>query len=889
MPSTVTAWFTAAMLMLFCGALCAQSLPNERLDVSKVRKIGDAVKVVEQLSGFRLAYQSDLLSLEQSLQWAETELPLRTVLDRIAAAAGLEYRVNRQQIIFLKPLSGNTNGKPGNTTLYSLNGFVSDADTGEKLIGATVFDLETQSGTITNEYGFFALRLPMGTVKLRMSYLGYNAHETILDLQSDTRLDVPLKPNQLTLGEVVVTASEQLENQNSGSTLSPDLAAIRKMPALAGEVDILRSLQLLPGISTGSEGSSGLFVRGGSPDQNLIIADGVPLYNVSHLFGFLSVFNADAIHHIDVVKGGFPARYGGRLSSVLDISLKEGNMKKWQGSATAGMVASKFSVEGPIAPEKASLFISGRRSFVEPFLRPITRRQKQEAGAKDGFTTYNFYDLNAKVNWRITDKDRIFISYYQGKDYYEDQTERENSFGGVSTTSLKAAKIDWGNRIASLRWNHLFSPQLFSNVSLFFSRYNFETTQEDSLRILSSGKPNSSRSSLGQKSLVRDWGLKIDMNYFPTHRHNVRFGAQAIRHLFQQEFDSFIRTISDTRLSENLGNFSEPNPNWEGFLYVEDEINRGGRIGINIGLHASFFAVKGAQYTSIQPRVSLRWKTGNHSAIKIGFARMTQFLHLLSNSGVGLPTDLWIGATQDIQPQQAWQLGLSYVRSFNPNWEFTGETYFKRMNGLIDYKEGSSFFFNTSRVADNVAVGAGVAYGLEVMLAKRNGRTNGWVAYTLSRSFRQFDELNRGQRFPFTYDRPHDFSIVVNHNLAKRWRFSATWVYGSGRAVTIPVSSFTENTTLTLPNTPNVDLLTDYSERNAYRLKPYHRLDIGLSHEKTLRWGKQNIQISLYNAYNRLNTFYLGLERNIAADGSSRFSDNALFPIIPSISYGITF
>lgn len=889
MPFTVTTWFTAAMLMFFSGVLCAQSLPNTRLDVSKVKQIGDAVKAVEQQTNFRFAYQSDLLSLEQGLQWTERELPLRTVINRIAAAAGLEYRVNQQQIVLSKPASGNTDRSSDNNATYSFNGFVSDAATGEKLIGATVFDLKTQSGTITNEYGFFALRLPAGSTKVRISYLGYDAYETTLAIQRDTRLDASLAQAQLTLGEVVVTASEQLENQNTGSMLSPDLAAIRKMPALGGEVDILRSLQLLPGISTGSEGSSGLFVRGGSPDQNLIIADGVPLYNVSHLFGFLSVFNSDAIHHIDIVKGGFPARYGGRLSSVLDIALKDGNMKKWQGSATAGIVASKFSLEGPIVADKASLFVSGRRSFVEPFLRPITRTQKIQRGAKDGFTTYDFYDLNAKINWRVTDKDRIFFSYYQGRDRYRDQTERESSFGGVTTNSLKDAEINWGNRIASIRWNHLFSPQLFSNITLFYSRYDFATTQDDSLRIFGSGSPNSSRSSLKQSSLVRDWGLKIDLNYFPAPKHNVRFGAQAIRHMFQQEFDSFLRTISDRRVRENQGNFQEPNPSWEGFMYIEDEINRGGKIGANIGLHTSFFLVEGVQYASVQPRVSLRWKTGDRSALKIGFARMTQFLHLLSNSGIGLPTDLWIGATQDIQPQQAWQLGLSYVHSFNNNWELTGETFFKRMNGLIDYREGSSFFFNTSKIADNIAVGAGAAYGLEIMLAKRSGRTNGWLAYTLSHSFRRFDELNNGQRFPFTYDRPHDFSIVVNHDLPKRWRFSATWVYASGRAVTLPVSVFTENATLNLPATPNVDLLTDYSRRNAYRFKPYHRLDIGFSHEKEIQWGKQTIQISLYNAYNRLNTFYLGLERNIAADGSSRLSDNALFPIIPGISYGITF
>lgn len=889
MSSTVTAWFAAAILMLFSGALCAQSLPDVRLDVSEVKRLGDAIRAVEQQTRFRFAYRSDLLRLEQALHWTEAELPLRTALDRIAAAAGLEYRVSRQQIILSKPASSDAGERvPANAT-YSLNGFVADAATGEKLIGATVFDAESQKGTVTNEYGFFVLRLPASAVRLRVSYLGYDAYESTLELRRDTRLDVSLAQSQLTLGEVVVTATEKLEDQNTGSTLSPDLAAIRKMPALGGEVDILRSLQLLPGISTGSEGSSGLFVRGGSPDQNLIIADGVPLYNVSHLFGFLSVFNADAIHHIDVIKGGFPARYGGRLSSVLDIALKDGNMKEWQGNATAGIVASKFSLEGPIATDKASLFISGRRSFAEPILRSITRRQKKETGAKDGFTTYNFYDLNAKLNWRISDKDRVFLSYYQGRDDYSDQTERESRFNSVTTNSLKEAEINWGNRIASLRWNHLFSPQLFSNISLFFSRYDFATIQDDSLRVRSVNGSSSSRATLGQNSLVRDWGIRMDLNYFPAQGHNVRFGAQAIRHLFQQRFDSFLRTVSDTRSNVSQGSFSEPNPNWEGFVYVEDDINRGGRFGVNVGLHASFFVVEGAQYSSLQPRLSMRWKTGANSAVKVGFATMTQFLHLLSNSGVGLPTDLWIGATQDIKPQQAWQAGLSYVRSFDKAWELTGETFFKRMTGLIDYREGSSFFFNTSKVADNVAVGAGAAYGLELMLAKRSGRTNGWLAYTFSRSFRRFDELNGGRRFPFTYDRPHDFSIVVNHDLTKRWRFSATWVYASGRAVTLPVSSFTENTVLYFPTTPNVDLLTDYSERNAYRFKPYHRLDIGFNHEKEIRWGKQTIQISLYNAYNRLNTFYIGLERNIADDSSSRFSDNTLFPIIPGIAYGITF
>lgn len=846
------------------------------------------MEAVEQQTRFRFAYQSKAVSLEERINWSEQALPLTTVLERMCAASGLNHRILGRQIILS---SVNENPTPvaaaGN---FTLSGFVTDARSGEKLIGATVYETTRQTGTATSEYGYYALSLPAGKVRLRVSYLGYDSYEAELDLSRDTRLDIALNAASVALGEIVVEAGERKQDQNTMGSMPIDVVAMRKMPALAGEMDLLRNLQLLPGIATGSEGSAGLFVRGGSPDQNLIIADGVPLYNVSHLFGFLSVFNTEALHHVDVIKGGFPARYGGRLSSVIDVTLKEGNNKEVRGNVTAGIVASKFSLEGPLAAGRMSFFVSGRRSFVGPFLRPITRRQKLDAGAKDGFSTYYFYDLNAKVNYRLSEKDRLYLSFYQGRDDYRDLTERESSFGGVTSESIRGADINWGNRIAALRWNHLFGPRLFSNLTLFSSEYDFQTTQDDSLRVRGIGGNRSSRFIFGQGSQVRDWGVKLDFNAFPLSGHRLRWGLQSVAQLFRQDFSSFQRVGSAAQLLDASLQFSASNPAWNSFVYIEDDIDLGERWGANIGVHGALYRVEARSFTSLQPRVSLRWKAGDNSAVKVGFATMTQFLHLLSNSGIGLPTDLWIGATADIQPQQAWQIGVTYNHTFPKNFELSVETYYKKMDGLVEYREGSTFFFSTASVADNLARGNGQAFGAELMLAKRSGRTNGWLAYTWAKSERTFPELNQGRTFPFTYDRRHDISVVVNRQLPKNWQLSCTWVYATGRATTLPAAYFVRNEVLPNPRTVNTDAVIAYSDRNAYRFKPYHRLDVGFTHEKQIKWGLRTINLSLYNAYNRLNTFYIAAEQNAdPVTGATLFTDNTLFPIIPGIAYGITF
>ena len=562
----------ALLLALSCTLLAQQSLSDLEIKLGTVSTVDEALKAVEQQTRFRFAYQSKAVLLAHRLDWSEQELPLITVLERICTSVSLNYQILDNQIILSAarrtPQVGDSSGN------FSLSGFVTDRSSGERLIGATVFEPTRQTGTATSEYGYFALSLQAGRVRVRVSYLGYESYETELELNRDTRLDIALNTAGISLGEVVVVeAIERKQDQNTLGSMPIDLVAMRKMPALAGEMDLLRNLQLLPGIATGAEGSAGLFVRGGSPDQNLIIADGVPLYNVSHLFGFLSVFNAEALHHVDVVKGGFPARYGGRLSSVIDVTLKEGNTKELRGNVTAGIVASKFSLEGPLAAGRMSFFVSARRSFFGAFLRPITRRQKLDTGAKDGFSSYSFYDLNAKVNYRISDKDRLYLSFYQGRDEFEDLTERENNFGGTTSTSLREGEINWGNRIAALRWNHLFGPRLFSNLTLFSSEYDFQTTQDDSLRVRGIGGNRSSRFIFGQGSQVRDWGVKLDFNAFPRNGHRLRWGLQSVAQQFQQDFSSFQRLSSEgPPLSTSL-QFTAANPAWNSFAYLEDDID----------------------------------------------------------------------------------------------------------------------------------------------------------------------------------------------------------------------------------------------------------------------------------------------------------------------------
>lgn len=761
---------------------------------------------------------------------------------------------------------------------FTLSGYIRDAETGENLIGATIYDPATLKGTASNAFGFYSLTLPAANVTLKISFVGYQQLETEVDFAKDQRLDFSLNPGS-TLDEVIVTAEESIEQSPQMSTMDVPIDQIKAMPVLMGEADVLKSLQLLPGIQGGTEGSSGIYVRGGGADQNLILLDGVPVYNVSHLFGFFSVFNADAINKVTVVKGGFPARYGGRLSSVIDISMKEGNNQKFSGEGSIGLISSKLTLEGPIGKNKKTSFIvSGRRTYIDLLARPIIRANSDG----DATAGYYFYDFNAKVNHKLSENDRIYLSFYNGKDkgFGGSEYEYESDDSDVVNESKDEFGLGWGNTIAALRWNHLFSPKLFMNLTGTFSKYKFRIFSEYENIRRSGGNVSRDKELIEYYSGVDDLGLKLDFDYVPSPDHNLKFGLSATHHEFNPGIFGY--DSSDGDGDTTIG--AQQTLAFEFYGYAEDDFYVTSKLRGNAGLHYSSFLVNDSYYHSLQPRLSLRYLLSTSLSLKASYATMNQYIHLLTNGGLGLPTDLWVPATDRIRPQSSWQTALGLAKTFK-GYEASAELYYKEMDHLIEYQEGASYFNLGSDWQDKVTTGTGTSYGAEFLIQKKTGKFSGWLGYTLSWTYRQFQGLNFGERFPYKYDRRHDISVVGIYQVNKRFSISSTWVYGTGNSVTVPVSTYA-------PYDQNnsfyyYDEIEYTGGRNAFRMKPYHRMDLGLTWKNEKKWGESSWSLGAYNLYNRKNPFFI--DEGYDNKGNKRFYQYSLFPIIPYVRYSFSF
>lgn len=758
----------------------------------------------------------------------------------------------------------------------TINGFIRDAQSGENLIGATIYDTKSGKGVVANNYGFYSLTLPSDSIHLRVSFVGYNTQVFNVLLNKDITLDISLENGSL-LDEIVVHGEESIEALTQMSAISIPIEQLKKVPMLMGETDVLKTLQLLPGIQGGTEGSSGIYVRGGGPDQNLILIDGVPVYNSSHLFGFFSIFNADAINNVTVVKGGFPARYSGRLSSVIDIAMKEGNNQEIKGKASIGLISSKLTIEGPIKNEKTSFIVSARRTYIDILSRPLIKN----ASEGNSYGGYFFQDLNLKVNHRFSDKDRLYLSFYGGKDKFYFRDKYEYDFNGTTETTDDEAGIEWGNLVGALRWNHLFSPKLFGNVTATYSRYKFDVFS--SYEVSYSDNTPDERNEIRYKSGIWDYSLKFDLDYLPHPDHSIKTGAMFINHTFQPGVSAFSFTRSDQEQANVTLGASETSAN-EWALFIEDDFSLGNKMKFNIGVSSSLFSVRGKNFTSIQPRLSARFLASKSLAIKASYAQMTQFVHLLTNGGLGLPTDLWVPATDDIGPQDSWQVAVGAAKTVG-EFEISIESYYKEMNGLIDYRDGSSFLNTGENWESKVAIGSGKSYGLELLIQRKVGRLSGWVGYTLSKTTRQFDELNFGKEFAYKYDRRHDVSVVGVFEINDHVTLSSTWVYGTGNAISLPDSQFP-----VFRGQSNFYQSTTeyYPERNNYRMRAYHRMDLGITHSKEKKRGVRSWSYGAYNVYNRKNPFFMGIQQKQNSD-DREFVQYSLFPIIPYVTYSFEF
>ncbi len=776
---------------------------------------------------------------------------------------------------------------------HTISGYVSDAESGEKLIGATVVDRKSGKGTLTNTFGFFSLTLPADSVVLNFAYIGYQFEAMQFRLKQDQTFNINLKQSaQLKEVEIVADKYERIEERAQMSRIDIPIAQIKSVPAFLGEVDVLRALQLLPGVSGGGEGQSGLYVRGGGPDQNLILLDGVPVYNASHLFGFFSVFNADAIKDVSLTKGGFPARYGGRLSSIIDITMKEGNENEFHGEGSIGLISSKLTLEGPIQKGKSSFIVSARRTYLDILARPLIKKSFEAEGSS-GKVGYYFYDFNAKVNHRFSNKDRLYLSYYTGLDkFYLQYTDSYNRDGNNRSESDLKSGLGWGNGVAALRWNHVFTPKLFANTTLTYSKFKFST-------VAGAAERNYENNTLTyENKLGLDYNLgiddiagKIDFDYSPNPQHLIKFGTNYIYHTFNP--GRFDIQLKDTDANINIDTSIGQSKLYasEFAAYIEDDWKVSDRLRLNYGVHFSGFSPKGKTYLSAQPRFNARYLLNQGWAIKGAFSTMRQFIHLLTNDGIGLPTDQWLPTTDLIKPQDSWQVAIGVAKTFGTDYEFSVETYYKDMKNVVSFREGSSFF-QLSDWQKRITQGDGTAYGTEFFLQKKKGRWNGWIGYTLSWAFREFKELNLGREFPYKYDRRHDFEILASYKISDRIKIAGTWVYATGSALTFGTSKYAGPASYGSLDEVFAQTIEDTPDRNNFRYQPYHRFDIGIDFTKQKRRHQRTWSFGAYNAYNRKNPFFLYTENDydpVTQKDKTVLKQSSLFPIVPYFSYSFKF
>lgn len=766
---------------------------------------------------------------------------------------------------------------------FTLSGNVKDLTDGEDLIGLTIFVKELPgTGTVSNVYGFYSLTLPKGEYTIQYSYVGYKTQEFKINFNQNIKKNIELGSDANDLEVFEITAEKEDENirNTEMSVTKIDMKEIENIPVLFGERDVMKTIQLMPGVATGGEGSAGFFVRGGSTDQNLILLDEAPVYNASHFLGFFSVFNSDAIKDVKLYKGGMPAEYGGRLSSVMDIKMKDGNSKKMAVSGGIGLISSKLTIEGPIVKDKGSFIISGRRTYVDVF----TKLSSNEATKN---TELYFYDLNLKANYRLGEKDRVFLSGYFGKDVLGLQDQ----FG-----------IDWGNATATLRWNHLFNEKLFSNTSFIYSNFNY--------------KIGIDAAEFEIASKIQDLTIKEDIDFFLNDKNTIKFGGSVVHHTFAPgEFSSTgeLNNINELAIEKRYS--------FENGLYISNEQKITDLLSVTYGLRYSNFTQVGpgeiytynedgsisdttnyssgqivSAYNGLEPRISTKLQLNEFSSLKASYARSNQYLHLLSNSSAGSPTDTWMPSSNNIKPEISDQVALGYFRNLKNNtYEFSVEAYYKVIDNSIDYKNGAEISLNPT-VEGELLFGEGRAYGTEFFLKKRKGKFTGWISYTLAKSEIKFEDLNRGEWYSAKQDRTHDLSVVGMLTLSERVKLSSTFVYYTGNAVTFPTGKYQiDNQTVNL-----------YSDRNGSRMPSYHRLDIGLTLEnkkykeiKNLETGKiervkkkfeSSWNFSIYNLYSQDNAFSLSFEENPRNPSETQITQLSLFPNpLPSVSYNFKF
>lgn len=875
------------ILLTACLSLAAQQTLKTTLDTISEKKnvsfIYDAsIKPkLESLTVSRIPDDSDLSD----------------VLDKIFSGTGITWQRRGGNIIL------KAEQQPPRRRMVTISGHITDAASSETLIGAGVMlqdDSDKMTGAATNEYGFYTISVPPGIYRLKCAHLGYDAVDMEIRLLRDTIVNHSLNSNaELDAARIVSRKDAGFQSALPGALEVPTLQ-LRSTPSLLGEADLIKALQLLPGIQGGIEGFSGLHVRGGGPEENLILLDGVPMYNMDHMLGLFSIFQPEAVKDVTLYKGTFPARYGGRISSILDIRTNDGNMKETHGSFTIGVLNDKFHLEGPIIKDKLSYSLSARglhSIIAEPFLRLFL---------KEVYLNYYYYDLNGKLTWKISDRDKLFLGVYHGKDNagYSLSTNHHEERPGApgetvvnDRTEKNDLSLNWGSTVASLRWNHIFHGSLFSNSTVFYNRYNMKAGLANKLDDTVNDYSTTKRWNIDYLSGISDMGAKIDFDWTPQPSNMVKFGAEYIFHVFRPEI--YTATVGSNAIEkwENKGEMSKVYYGHEASLYIEDNISIGQLLTFNPGARLTWFNTQGQSYWSLQPRAALKIDAGAGFSFKGGYSHMSQYVHLLSSTIMPLPLDIWVPITKDIKPVTSDQFSLGTYYDGLRGWEFSLEGYYKKMDNLLEFKEGVMFLANTSGWENQVDIGQGRAMGLELFVRKTTGRTTGWVSYTLSKSERVFPDgtINLGRPYPYKYDRRHALDIVVNHKFSDRVDISASWVFASGGWMTVPM----RETRVLLPDAEYIyDSSVNYSSgRNNYNLPPSHRLNLGVNLRRPTKRGGESVwNFSLYNAYNAMNPNFIFYNYSTYDNPEETVERDVVFltkvtvlPILPAFSYTLTF
>lgn len=874
----------------------AEEVPLVTLQLQKVT-VKEVLDEISKQTGVTFSYESSLLKELPKISFKAKDEALPVCLTRLFATLPVVYKLTENVVVLKR--------KPRQVTI---SGFVRDQTSSESLVGASVYETGSRRGTAANGSGFFSLTLPAGDIRLHASYIGYRSKPYEFPaLAADTVITITLEPGEQ-LQEVVVTASgndKQPVLSTQMGTLEVSQQTIRATPTLFGEADIIKTLQLTPGVATGTEGIAGLYVRGGNGDDNLFLIDGNPVYQINHVGGLFSAFNAEAIRNMEFFKGGFPARYGGRLSSVVDVNTKEGNMREYHGSATIGLISGNLSLEGPIIKDRTSFQIALRRTWLDVLTAPaiaIVNKKQKKNGSRTR-ARYAFHDLNLKINHRFNDRSNLFVSLYNGNDVLKGgSTDFSTSSNEIPYNNDTDLSLRWGNLMATAGWTYVFNNQLFGKVSGVFTRYRSNLTSSDKSERGEAGTEDYEQQFNESTSMtsITDIGLRTSFDYLPAANHHVRFGGDFMVHRFRPEYNRIKASGTNMNNTTDISKVYTDDLLFgkEFSLFAEDDWELSPVVRLNGGLRLSLFNVRQKTYTTVEPRLSARWLLADALSFKASYARMSQYVHLLSNSYVSLPTDAWMPVTRKLKPLLSDQVSAGFYYTLNNTWNFSVEGYYKWMNNLLDFKDGYSFLPGTATWEDKIVSGKGRSYGTEFMVRKETGRTTGWIGYTLSWADRRFSEINEGMRFPSRHDNRHKLNIVVMHKLSQHVELTGVWTYSSGNHLTLSLENYNPvaGSGTSGPRNESIDY---YESRNNYQMPAYHRLDLGLNIYRPKKKGRMGIwNISIYNVYSRMNPFMVYKSSKtvpVPEDGPNAskevpcFNQVGIMPIIPSISYTYKF